>query len=337
VLARIIPRLPRGRSTLLGPGDDAAVIAVPGGRALVTTDMLVEDRHFRRAWSSGADIGWRAAMQNLADIAAMGAHPHALVVALAAPGETEVRWLVDLADGLAEAAALHGVGVVGGDLSGGDRVVVAVTAFGACDGVEPVTRSGARPGDVLALAGSTGWSAAGLAALEAGVDVTATGGVTRRAVTAFRRPRPPIEAGALAAGGGARAMLDISDGLMIDASRLAEASGASVHVDGLAPALAGPASALSPLAATLGRDPWAWVLTGGEDHALLATFPAGASMPSGFAAIGHISPPDDAGPRLHIDGNPPMGRHPASLGGWDHFASRREDPTPEFLAGDLES
>jgi thiamine-monophosphate kinase len=320
VLAQIVPRLPRGGSTLLGPGDDAAVVAVRGGRVVATTDMLVEGRHFRREWMSGADVGWRGAMANLADVAAMGAIPVALVTALAVPGETEVEWLTDLADGVGEAAALHGAGVVGGDLSAGDCVVVAITALGVVDAQDPVTRSGARPGDVLALAGSTGWSAAGLAALKAGDiagDVTGLGGVVGRAVEAFRRPRPPIEAGALAGHHGATAMLDVSDGLMVDAGRLASASGVIVDVDRYAPALAQPATDLRSMAESHGQDSWDWVATGGEDHALLATFPPGLPVPRGFAVIGHVHDADDAGPHLRVNG-----RRVQGPGGWDHFSPR---------------
>lgn len=118
LLARIVPELPTGTRTLLGPGDDAAVVAAPDGRFVVTTDVLVEDRHFRRAWSSGEDVGRRAAVQNLADVAGMGAVPTSLVVTLAMPGELDVDWVVGLARGLGAACAPWGVGVVGGDLSG---------------------------------------------------------------------------------------------------------------------------------------------------------------------------------------------------------------------------
>ncbi|WP_233571871.1 thiamine-phosphate kinase, partial [Cellulomonas triticagri] len=167
LLARIFPLLPAGGATLVGPGDDAAVLDAPDGRYVVSTDVLVQDRHFRLAWSEGEDVGWRAAMQNLADAAAMGARPTALVVSLVMPGGLPVTWVEGLARGLAAACATVGAGVVGGDLSGGDAVVVAVTVHGDLAGVAPVLRSGARPGDVLALAGTVGRSAAGLALLDA--------------------------------------------------------------------------------------------------------------------------------------------------------------------------
>ncbi|WP_414696425.1 thiamine-phosphate kinase, partial [Pengzhenrongella sp.] len=168
MLALIFPLLSPGPATLLGPGDDAAVVAAPDGRVVVSTDVLVEGRHFRRNWSTGADVGWRAAMQNLADIAAMGASPTSLVVTLVAPADLPVSWVTGLAGGLAAACGPHGVGVVGGDLSGGDLIVVSVTVHGDLAGRPPVLRSGARAGDVVAHAGVRGWSAAGLALLGAG-------------------------------------------------------------------------------------------------------------------------------------------------------------------------
>jgi thiamine-monophosphate kinase len=336
ILARIGPRLPAGTATLLGPGDDAAVVAVAGGRAVVTTDVLVEGRHFRRDWSTSADVGWRAAMQNLADIAAMGAYPTALVVALAVPGALEATWVEGLADGLAEACEPYGVGVVGGDLSTADQVVISVTALGNLNDVDAVVRSGARPGDVVALAGTTGWSAAGLAVLSAGAErqtATAgaggpegsippsTGALAGRAATVFRRPEPPLRAGPAAARAGVTAMIDTSDGLLADARRLAEASGVVIQIDAGSPALAGPATQLEPLARFLGGDSRRWVMTGGEDHALLATFPAGRPLSMGFAAIGRVEESGrgrQAG--IRVDGNEPVG-----MGGWDHFAKERRE------------
>ncbi|WP_309232755.1 AIR synthase related protein, partial [Actinotalea sp. JY-7885] len=164
LLAQIFPLLPRAAGTLLGPGDDAAVVAAPDARVVVSTDVLVEGRHFRREWSSGEDVGRRAAVQNLADVAAMGARPTALVVALVVPPDVPVSWVLGLARGLAAACGPE-VGVVGGDLSGGSEVVVAVTVHGDLEGRAPVLRSGARPGDVVAHAGVRGRSAAGLALL----------------------------------------------------------------------------------------------------------------------------------------------------------------------------
>jgi thiamine-monophosphate kinase len=309
LLARILPHLPLGADTLLGPGDDAAVLSAPDGRVVVSTDVLVEDRHFRLAWSSGEDVGWRAAAQNLADVAAMGARPTGLVVCLVAPGTLPVSWVEGLARGLGAAAAAAGAGVVGGDLSGGAHVAVAVTVHGDLGGADPVLRSGARPGDVVALAGTVGRSAAGLALLSAGV-AHADPGVVR----VHRRPEPPLALGPVAARAGATAMLDVSDGLLRDGGRIARASGVVLDLGDPADVLADDLAALAPAAAAVGGDATAWVLGGGEDHGLLATFPPGA-VPAGFREIGRVRAPGDAAPGTVLVAGAPVAAAP----GWDHF------------------
>ncbi len=152
-LARIFPRLPAASAQLLGPGDDAAVLATPDGRVVITTDMMIHGPDFRLAWSSAHDLGWKAAASNLADLAAMGARPTALVVALAAPESTTIEFLEQFADGLRDgcAAMAPGCGVIGGDLSVSHTLTIAVTAFGDLEGREPVLRSGARVGDIVAV------------------------------------------------------------------------------------------------------------------------------------------------------------------------------------------
>ncbi|WP_273654210.1 thiamine-phosphate kinase [Cellulomonas fimi] len=314
ILARIFPHLPQGARTLVGPGDDAAVVAAPDGRVVVTTDVLVEDRHFRRAWSTGEDVGHRAAVQNLADVASMGAVPTSLVVALVVPGDLPADWVEGLARGFGAACRPHGADVVGGDLSGGPLVVVAVTAHGDLEGRAPVLRSGARPGDVVAHAGVCGTSAAGWAALAAGSPE-----VDPDAVTSFRRPSSPLDAGPLAAAAGATAMLDVSDGLLRDAGRLARASGVVIDLDepsrGGPDGLARDVARVRPTAERLGVDPLAWVLGGGEDHGLLATFPPGVTPPAPFRRIGVARATGDRGATVLVDG-----RAPGVAPGWDHFA-----------------
>ena len=309
LLARVFPLLPTGRDTLVAPGDDAAVLAAPDGRVVVTTDVLVEGRHFRREWATGRHVGARAAVQNLADAAAMGARPTGLVVALAVPADLPVAWVEDLARGLADACAPWGVGVVGGDLSGADEVVVAVTAHGDLEGRDPVLRSGARPGDVVANAGARGWSAAGLALLSAGRPE-----VDPVLVAHHLAPVSPLSAGPAAARGGATAMLDVSDGLLRDAGRLARASGVRVELDAAEEAWADELARLRPAAAAIGADPVAWVLTGGEDHGLLATFPAGAALPEPFRAVGTVGEAVAGEPGVLVGGRPHTGPS-----GWDHF------------------
>ncbi|MCL2849004.1 MAG: thiamine-phosphate kinase [Micrococcales bacterium] len=300
LVALVAARLPAGRSTFLGPGDDAAVVVAGDGRFVVTTDVLVEDQHFRREWSSGADVGARAAMQNLADVAAMGASPTALVVALTVPPDLPVAFVTGLAEGLAAVCAPLGVGVVGGDLSAGPSVQVAVTAHGDLAGRAPVRRSGARPGDTVAHAGVAGWSAAGLALLVAG----------RRddeLVGAYLCPRAPLAAGPAAARAGASAMLDVSDGLVRDAQRIASASGVQIAFDSVAQAFADDLARLAGAAAVVGAQADDWVLGGGEDHGLLATFPG--ALAHGFRPVGHVV----AGQGVTVAGQQP------TVSGWDHF------------------
>jgi thiamine-monophosphate kinase len=290
VLDRVTSRLPAG-SPLVGPGDDCAVVAAPDGRFVVTTDMMVHGPDFRWAWSSPEDVGWKAAATNLSDVAAMGAAPSGLVVAIAAPQDTPVAVLEGIADGfrLAVAALAPGCGVVGGDLSTSSTFTIAVTAFGDLEGRAPVLRSGARVGDVLAVSGALGAAARGLGRLfRSGVDadgvpsataVRANGLDDDADVGRQRRPVPPIVDGPAAARAGATAMLDLSDGLAIDAGRLARASGVTL-------ALSVPLDEVE--------------LHGGEDHGLLATFPAAAVvpgvgvLPGGFRAIGVVQERGDA-------------------------------------------
>lgn len=303
LIALFAPRLPRTDAEILGPGDDSAVLAVDGD-LVVSTDVLVENRHFRLAWSSGADVGWRAAMQNLADIDAMGAVPTALEVTLCAPSSTPVDFVLGLADGLREACEPHGVGVVGGDLSGSTEIVVSVTALGETHGTEPVTRADARPGDIVAVAGALGAARAGLEQLTQGWRVD------EEAVGLFLRPRPRIGAGLEAALHGATAMLDLSDGLARDAGRLARASGLTVEIDSAAvpvhDAARRTADALGEPAQAL-----AWALAGGEDHHMLATFPRLSAVPTGWHVVGVA----EEGPaQLLVDGQPPSDQ------GWDHFS-----------------
>jgi thiamine-monophosphate kinase len=307
LIAAIKALLPVGPAQVLGIGDDAAVVRAPDRRVVATTDLLVEGRHFRRDWSGAFDIGGKAAAENLADIAAMGATPTALLVGLATPGDLAVTWAEDLARGLADECARAGASVVGGDVVGADSVMLAVTALGDLAGRAPVTRSGARAGDLLAVAGPLGRSAAGLALLEAGAMTGAAGATVEGLVASHRRPRPPYEAGPEAADLGATSMIDISDGLVADLRHVAEASGVLVDIDtGRLP----DDPALRSAAAALGADWLRWVLTGGEDHALAATFPRGTGLPGRWTVIGEVRQ------GLGVTVN---SRAVDGPGGWTHF------------------
>jgi thiamine-monophosphate kinase len=298
VIARVVARL-GGTSAAVGPGDDAAVVTVAGQPVVITTDMLVEGRHFRLDWSTPYDVGRKAAAQNFADIAAMGARATALVVALAAPADWPVDDAEALADGLRDEAAAAGATVEGGDLVRSDRLVVCATALGDLDGRGPVLRSGARVGDDVVVVGSLGWSAAGLAALEAGVRSGAL-------VDAHRRPAPPYAAGPALATAGATSMIDVSDGLLADAAHVSAASKVQVRFDErLTPVV----SALAAAASCGHADAARWVLTGGEDHALLATVPPGTLVPGGVP-VGTVAAGSGVAHTLDVE------VHDA---GWDHF------------------
>jgi thiamine-monophosphate kinase len=268
----------QGDQVLVGPGDDAAVLRVRTGHVVVSTDLMVEGRHFRRDWVSAADVGHRAAAQNLSDINAMGGRATSLTIGLAAPADLPAEWALDFARGFADECDLVGASVVGGDLSRADQLVIAVTVLGACT-VAPVVRSGARPGDVLALCGRQGWAAGGMAVLGRGFRSP------RVLVEAYRRPEPPYDAGEVAADAGATSMIDVSDGLLADAGHIAAASGVAIDVHRDAFEIPEP---LHAVGAATGADPIQFILGGGDDHALLATFPEG-SVPDGWLVVGTVA------------------------------------------------
>ncbi len=312
LIARIAARLPQGPDILLGPGDDAAVVAAPDGRVVATTDLLVDEVHFRRAWSSAYDVGRKAAAQNLADVAAMGARPSALLVGLAAPPDLRLDWVDGFADGLRDECAVVGASVAGGDVVRSGWLTLAVTALGDLEGAAPVTRQGARPGDVVVVAGRLGFAAAGLALLRAGL--AGDGALA----DAHRRPDVPYRAARVLARAGATAMIDVSDGLVGDLTHIAERSRVRIELAlddlPLAPELVEAGLAV-------GVDPLSWVAGGGDDHAFAATIPSEVALravpmiadlpqPCPFAQVGRVVAGHGV---VFVDGEPP-GRP-----GHDHF------------------
>jgi thiamine-monophosphate kinase len=279
------------------------VLRVKTGHVLVSTDLMVEGRHFRRDWATAEDVGHRAAAQNLSDINAMGGRASSLTIGLAAPADLPAQWALDFARGFADECALVGASVVGGDLTRADELVIAVTVLGACTEA-PVVRSGAQPGDVLAITGRQGWAAGGLAVLGRGFRSP------RVLVEAYRRPEPPYDAGRVAAEAGATAMIDVSDGLLADAAHVADASGVGIDVRRSAFDIPEP---LQAVGAALGADPLQFVLGGGDDHSLLATFPEHA-VPEGWAVIGSVTEAGPDGPAVTVDGAAYDGPT-----GWTHF------------------
>ncbi len=291
LIADLTGRFGQGEHVFVGPGDDAAVLRTPKGHVVVSTDLLVEGRHFRRDWASANEIGRKAAAANLSDVNAMGGTAHSLTVGLAAPGKLPVQWVLDLVDGIAEEAAQVGASIVGGDLTTASEVAIAITVLGTCE-VAPVLRSGAQPGDVLALAGRQGWAAAGLAVLGRGFRSP------RALVEAYKRPEPPYAAGLAAARAGATAMIDVSDGLLADVGHIATDSGVTINVDTSAFELADPMHAVG---SALGVDPMQFILGGGDDHALAATFPKGTDLPEGFVVIGSVMAAGELGTVVTVD------------------------------------
>jgi len=299
LIERLSDVFAQGEQVLVGPGDDAAVLRIRNGHVVVSTDLLVEGRHFRRDWVSAEDIGHRAAAANLSDINAMGGRAHSLTIGLAAPRDLPAQWALDFARGFADECELVGASVVGGDLTSSDQLVIAVTVLGSCTR-SPVLRSGAQPGDALALCGRQGWAAGGLAVLGRGFRSP------RILVEAYRRAEPPYDAGPIAAEAGASSMIDVSDGLLADAGHLAEESGVAIDVRRDAFDIPEP---LQAVGAATGADPLSFILGGGEDHSLLATFPS-AAVPDGWTVIGSVS----VGSGVTVDG----GEYDGPTG-WTHF------------------
>lgn len=303
LIERISALVPLAADGVVGIGDDAAVLDLPG-KLVASVDAVVEGRHFKREWTSGEDVGHRAAAAAMADLAAMGGQCKALMVALTLPSETEVSWVESLMTGIVDEAAELDAEVVGGDVTRGDTIVVSLSALGTVSDV--VRRSGAQPGDIVALAGRQGWAAAGLTVLSRGFRSP------RALVQAYQRPHPPYDSGPAAARGGATAMIDVSDGLLADVSHLAKASGVLADLES---ELIPVADQLQETSSAFNVDPLTWVLAGGDDHSLVATFPASSQLPQMFTMIGRITAVGANGPGVAVDGRHWSGQG----GGHDHF------------------
>ncbi len=303
LIGRLTSGLGAGSPVVLGIGDDCAVLRLAGDLA-VSTDTMVEDVHFRRTWSSGNDVGRKAVASCVADAEAMGAVPVGLVMSLAAPASTPVEWADEFAAGVREECGAAGVHLVGGDTTSAAQIVVTATVLADLSGFPPLTRAGARPGQVLAMTGRLGWAAAGVAVLARGFRSP------RAVVLAHRVPEVPYGQGRVAAEAGASALIDISDGLLADLGHVARASGVRLDVDTSCFEVAEPQKAVA--AAIGGGDPLVFQLTGGDDHALVGAFEP-ARVPDGWRVIGRVLPGE---PSVLVDGaawdGPP--------GGWQHFS-----------------
>lgn len=280
LIERIAARTRPRPGTQLGIGDDAALVDV-GGRAVLTHDLLVEGVHFRRATTGWEDLGHKALAVNLSDLAAMAAEPVAALVGLVLPPDAGPEEVDRLYAGMEALAGAHGVTIAGGDLSAGPAVVVAVTAVGRpAEGLVPLRRSGGRPGDALCVTGALGSAAAGLLVLDR-PDLGAGVNGARGLRDALLRPAPRIAAGLALGRGGARALMDLSDGLALDAWRMGRACGLRAVIDLEALPIAPGAAAI---ARADGWEPEVLAATGGEDYELLAAVPPEA-LPGLRAAL----------------------------------------------------
>jgi thiamine-monophosphate kinase len=308
----------------LGVGDDAALVQLGDRLGILTVDMMVEGVHFDLQTTSARDLGYKAIVVNVSDVAAMGGSPRFGLVALAMPGATDARWVVELYGGIREAAGEYALSLVGGDTSRAERVVLSVTVTGEVTPSGAVTRGGARPGDLIVVTGALGASAGGLA-LIASKDPSARRAAStawgRELMAAHLRPTARVGEGQTLAQCGATAMMDLSDGLAKDLPRLCRESGvgASVRLAAL-PVAAG----LGHLAEVVTLDPLRLALAGGEDYELLATLPkesVGAATTklkqrfgTPLTVIGEIA----MGTSL-VAVLPDGSEEPMPAGGWDHF------------------
>lgn len=291
-------------------GDDAAVLthAAPNSQVVATTDMLVEGRHFRRDWSTPEEVGKKAIVQNFADIEAMGARAVAALLAVSVPAETPVSFFERLAAGIESRVAEYSAELVGGDVVSGDQLVISVTAIGSLGGNLPSLRlDRARVGQRVVAHGKIGWSAAGMALLERFGRENVPEDLTE-VVAAHCAPYLTPGRGVVARATGATSMTDNSDGLVVDLTTVAARSG--VSVDLFAEVIA-PGPELVRAGEVLGVDPWQWVLTGGEDHTLVAT--TANDVPSGFREIGRVGK-QSGDPAVTVDGAAPHYH-----GGWVSF------------------
>ena len=305
-LHEILSPGPPGGRIVRWLGDDAAVVRA-GRYAVTSLDTMVQDVHFRVGALTHAEIGGRALAAALSDLAAMGARPGEVYLSLALAPGTEPDQARDLVGAIAAGAERHGVVVAGGDVTGAPVLVVSVTVVGwADDPGELVSRTGARPGDRVAVTGSLGGAAAGLAVLEGRIPAPALDRATAAALRrAYVAPEPRLELGRRLAGAGATAMIDLSDGLATDAAHLARASKVDVDID---TARIPIAAGVTEVAGQLGRAPLELALTGGEDFELCVCLAPGAT-PNGVTVIGTVTP--GAG-ELRLDGAP------AGLAGYEH-------------------
>jgi thiamine-monophosphate kinase len=273
----------------VGIGDDAAVVQPSSNKLVATVDMAVEDIHFNRNWSQPFQIGAKLTTANLADIFAMGAVPKYLLVAAAISEINNAEIVLELAKGIRSVADRFEVSVIGGDLSKSEKMMLSITALGEISG-NPITRSGAKVGDLIYLSSLTGLSAAGLAILSRGLDRP------RYVVDAHLNPKLVAPDKLIKY---ATSMCDISDGLTTDALHIASASSVNLNLSKELIAKSPDFKDLSELATELNEDVFDWILSGGEDHFFLATVNKTNANSDLGIEIGRVEPGDG---KLLLDG-----------------------------------
>lgn len=309
-LQRVARWVPPG-SAAVGIGDDAAVVDVPTGSSVVATaDALVEGVHFRWEWSKPADVGYKSVTANVSDLAAMGARPRWLLVTICAPPSISEEKLRELYEGVLAACGDYGTEVVGGDTVSADKLLLAVTALGEIAG-DPLRRSGAKTGDILAVTGPLGRAAAGVNLLLSQDPKRVSPEDALACMQAHTRPVARVAEGLALMETGAHAAIDVSDGLASDVRRLTEASGVGAEIDVERLPVASEAKRIAD---ARGWDVERMVLGGGEDYEILVALPADQIAAAGIELleIGRIV---DEGLWLVREGR----REPLDLEGWDHF------------------
>ena len=302
LIAALTGRFGQGAHVYVGPGDDAAVLRTPKGHVVVSTDLLVEGRHFRREWAAARRHRSQGGRGEPLRRQRHGRHGALADRRPRRPGRpARAAGRSTSPTGSPRRPPWSAPSIVGGDLTTASEVVVAITVMGTCEVVAGAAQRGPGRATCVALAGRQGWAAAGLAVLGRGFRSP------RVLVEAYQRPEPPYAAGLAAARAGATAMIDVSDGLVADAGHIAAGSGVAIDIERGAFELAEPMQAVG---SALGVDPMQFVLGGGDDHAILATFPAGTDLPEGFTGIGSVA----EGEGVTVDGAAYDG--PA---GWAHF------------------
>lgn len=320
LIDRLVARLGAfGEGVLVGPGDDAAAIR-SGPATLATADLLLEGVHFDFAFSSPADVGWKALAVNVSDIAAMGGVPRYALVSLGTPPATPVATLEAIYDGLAECARAFGVSIVGGDTVGSDRVIVSVALLGEAGPAGIVTRGGGHAGDVVCVTGALGSAAAGLRLLRAAHEDAAAAELLEEfpgLAAAHRRPTPRVGEGTAAAACGATAMIDVSDGFAADVGHLCDASELGIELRASSVPIA---HGVDEVARWDGAEPLSIALGGGDDYEIAIAIPAAqvtalaeALAPTPVTPVGEFG--GDQSVVIDSDG----ARRPLAGLGWDHF------------------